>query len=575
SLSILQWEEAGALLATALTKYLNLSLSLRQNSLSKNISSAYLAARIDSALGSLHPVLDRQISQARSTLAQTRNRIMSPICCFPEEVLSEIFVHVITASISVYRWSRYDDRMEQSVIHMYRELHTLLGVCSVWRDVAINRSRLWSIIPFVDPLPRSRTWKTARSARIIKSSIERAGEGDLYLAVTQPCDARLFASLREFASRFHTVNIDAGTGQSTISVAMDMFLHHHSPGPLALSELSLRQQRDSAYFQRVPQEGDFLFAPPSSQEQASFTELVQNISILRISGVQLNWGVMAFSHRLTQVHLQNVLLGYDSALGTVFGALSSATALRDLKLISITTLYDITIGTEARIPEAPTVWLPNLQSLVVQHLYYNTLNFLFSLVDLRGLHSLTLVLNENCHCHHLPGSRGIEVFDPEDLDFLVLLDDIPLKTLLVDGTGDTLNHWLSPLQLESLLKSVPTLETLYLRSFPFDDEYCRAMKRSSQTHDFPFPRITELYITCASIQDKVAFKDMITSHLGSIQHVEVGGAVYAEPEDLVESMPLEEDEELVNWLEDKVQSFRLLDKVYYPPQFDEPVWQLW
>ncbi|CAE6454627.1 hypothetical protein ACGC1H_002472 [Rhizoctonia solani] len=568
--SVKLWEEAGAQAATALSKYLELSLSLERHCLLDATPPAYLAARIDSALSSLHSVLNHHISEARSTLAQTRNRVRSPIYCFPEEVLSEIFSYAVSnAAESPFSFM---DTVDATVIKTHHQLHTLLGVCSVWRNIALNQTELWTVVPIVNTLLRTGNWIDAQFSRIITRSIERAGTKGLHLAVTQSCNSRVLATLRDFTSRFHTVNIDAG--ELTISHIMDMFLHPTSPTSPTLSQLSLRQEREPAYFEQIPREFNSLFGS-SSDEQSSFADLVQNLSALRISGVQLSWDRMSFSQQLTELLLHNVLLGYDSKLNLLSDALSAATELQDLKLISVRTFYDFTIDTDVRLPYAPTIFLPNLQTFVIQDLYFNTLKFLFSLLNSSCSHCLTLVLNEKGESVHYPGF--IQAIDREDLDQLVLSNDIPLDTLFIDWglAFATQRQQLSALGLGSLIRSVPTLEKLYLRWFTFNKEYCEAIKRPSQGPDSDFPHLTELYLHMVKIQNKTAFKAMIASHLQSLEYLEVGGTVVSNHEDPEELVTIEEDEELVTWLTDNDLSFRIVYGSHCPRQFDKLRWLLW
>ncbi|CUA72677.1 Glycogen debranching enzyme [Rhizoctonia solani] len=564
--SIQEWEEAGRSLSTAATRYLELSLTLGQKASLGNVSPTHLATWIDSSICSLRVDIAHKVSQAQSTLARERNRILSPISQFPEEILSEIFGHVITAPPSLT--GEHQNIMEQGLVNMYRRLHTLLEVCSVWRKIALNRSRFWSFIPIVNTLSRNRLWQTAQYTRIIQSHLKRAGMGGLHLAVTQSCDPRFLSSLGDYASRFRTVNVDAG--QSTISAIMDMFFYQRSSEPLTLSQLSLRQMRDNAYFENSANGTEYLFAP-SSQEQRSFTQLVKNLCVLRISVAKLHWDQILFSHRLVELNVQNVLFGYDSALTVFFNALSSATELRDLKLMSIRTLYDLALDTETRLPAVPTVYLPTLQSLTIHNLYYNTLNFFFSSVDPRCLHGLKLVLNDKCHSLHLPES--VDALDDDEFDFSTLLGGIPFENVFIDGPRGNNDHWLLPSELGSLMNSVSTLKVLHLHSLNLDEEYCEAMKNPNHPQDSNFARLTELYLTWISIPDKAAFKAMITSHSGSLRYLEMGGDARDSPEG--PRTGLEEDEEFIAWLKDNVPKFRLREERYYPPQCREPEWQLW
>ncbi|KAG8689324.1 hypothetical protein FRC11_003153 [Ceratobasidium sp. 423] len=232
--AIREWEEAGVSLSTAPTKYLSMSLSLGARSVSEGIPLESLATRVDVALGSLHITLEREIVQARSTLAQTRNRILSPVFRFPEEVLSEIFINVVFAPTNqlesdveeVDTWP-----MEYSIMKIYRALHKLLAVCSVWRKIALARGVFWCTVPIFDSPIRVMRRKQATNL-----SIERAGTGDLHLVATLPYGSNVLDldALAKHATRFRTANILTKVDHTTRAI-METLLDQASPGPSALS----------------------------------------------------------------------------------------------------------------------------------------------------------------------------------------------------------------------------------------------------------------------------------------------------------------------------------------------------
>ncbi|KAL5632290.1 hypothetical protein ACGC1H_000334 [Rhizoctonia solani] len=280
--AIKQWEEAGTLLIDILTKYLDLSLSLEENALSEGAPPPPkdLATRIDSALSSLQTVVDPHVSQARSALVRTRNRILCPIHELPREILSEIFMNAVFASPNASK----PEPLEDNVTRMYLTLHNILGVCKVWRDIASNQGTLWAVIPIFDFPSRTREGKDKQVDTVLLRSIVRA-KGHLHLVATQPCDtyAALLAAL---APRFRTANISSKS-RSSVRKALDFFLGWDSFGSFALSQLCVHQKRDESYFYKPPKQKNYVF-PRNSPDQGLFEKLSQNLSLLRIRGAQLH-----------------------------------------------------------------------------------------------------------------------------------------------------------------------------------------------------------------------------------------------------------------------------------------------
>ncbi|KAG8704538.1 hypothetical protein FRC11_009784, partial [Ceratobasidium sp. 423] len=317
--TIHQWEEAGIALANALKKYLDLSLSLESNCLVEGTPPRDLATRIDSALESLHVVLDRQVAEARSSLAKTRDRILSPIYRFPEEVLSEIFMNVAFTFDRGYP----EDIDESRIVEYYRRLYRLLGVCTSWRNAILSRGVFWSIVPVI----YSTAW-CLMTERAAKLSLERAQGRPLHFTAFLSYSSYDFL-LAEYASRFRTINIASGTeALEDMQRFLADFLYSQSAEPRSLTQLSLCHKYEPTYYDRLPVEEDYVH--DNSSPEDPFNELTSDLSILRIKGAQFNWDRITFSHRLTELHLQDIMVGYDTSLQNLIEALSSATQLRDL-----------------------------------------------------------------------------------------------------------------------------------------------------------------------------------------------------------------------------------------------------
>ncbi|KAL5637359.1 hypothetical protein ACGC1H_001113 [Rhizoctonia solani] len=146
---IQQWEEANTLLTTAVSRFCDMSTLLEQQCTSRSKAPGNLISWIDSSLNYLQSTLGRQLTRARVSLAQTRNRLARPTT-IPHEILCEIFLHV------VYDPTDADDPaavmicMERRVEKIYRRLYSLLGVCTAWWRSGLAYKALWSVIPIVD-----------------------------------------------------------------------------------------------------------------------------------------------------------------------------------------------------------------------------------------------------------------------------------------------------------------------------------------------------------------------------------------------------------------------------------------
>ncbi|KAG8689323.1 hypothetical protein FRC11_003152, partial [Ceratobasidium sp. 423] len=75
---------------------------------------------------------------------------------------------------------------------------------------------------------------------------------------------------------------------------------------------------------------------------------------------------------------------------TLLHALNSATELHDLKFISVITCSDQALAQNARV--STRISLPNLRSLLIEDLHFNTLDLLLPSITSRS-HHLTLSLS--------------------------------------------------------------------------------------------------------------------------------------------------------------------------------------
>ncbi|KDN41171.1 hypothetical protein RSAG8_07585, partial [Rhizoctonia solani AG-8 WAC10335] len=557
--TVRHWEKASTSLATALSMYLDLCTLLGANSLKEGMQPKALAMRIDSALDSLHTILDQQLGQARSTLSKTRNTILSPATRLPEKVIAKIFTYVVFSDQGSDRGSVAT--MEESVIAVYRPLHNLLEVCSVWRNATLARGEFWSIVPVLEyPFP------APKLKNAIDLSLERAGPRELHLAgMLLPNRTVYVEILGKHASRFRTVNI-ISESQKAIRSMMDILIG--SGTPTQLSELSIYQKQIS-FYSREPVEPDHIYPiyPESLDPNIdTFHDLLHSLSILRVRGTQIHLHMMRSSN-LTKLRLQEFNFGYDHIM--IIGLknlLSSTTRLRELELVSVRTL----INSGWSLDYTASNWaitVPSLQTLLIQDLYYNTLTYLLASITSRS-HNLTLYLTENYYQypdveHEKSGSPDLATLDR-------ILKCTPIHTLCIDNTP-----WLASSQLRDLLKSMPMLETLRLDGRQLLDENWNAIQRPGfQESYYSFPHLINLHLSRVRLDDEEALKKMVASYSGSMKRMVLGAAVLNEANNWAWTS-LRGDEEIVTWLREKVPDFQLMDYAYQPPEFQPDQWPLW
>ncbi|CAE6352780.1 unnamed protein product [Rhizoctonia solani] len=526
------------------------------NSLKEGVPPELIATRIGAALETLYTTISINISQVRSKLAHTRNQILSPTYRLPDEVLTEIFSYVIFTPLDPYDPITITD----SLVKMYRPLHTLASVSRMWRNLALSRGEFWSTVPIVDPdySPLSLRFKQATDL-----SLTRATHGDLHLAAIRDHQHRPIRSLRDHASRFRTVNITSKSRYS-IDSTLRPFLTLDSSS--RLTELSLRVESDaSSKPNDLLQDKDHLF-PLDSEDRKSFDKLLKSLSVVRICGIPIHWGQTLFSKQLVELHLQDITLGYDAAMANLLSALVTATELRKLKLISVNTFLD----TRSISPKPTSIALPKLESLLIQDLYNHTLYLILETIASRT-HDLRLHLTRKCVQINMPGQ-----FEPDEFGIDELYDPLEkasVGTLLIHG-GDH-DPWISPDELETIIQLMPDLVCIEMDSWVYTREYCRALERPHDSHSHPFPQIEYLHFSWAKILDETAFKLMVLSHAGVLEQMILGAAVPGGPGGTEDWRPLEDNDEIIRWLEIHVDTFIHMDYSFEQPEFLPPKWQLW
>ncbi|CAE6415145.1 unnamed protein product [Rhizoctonia solani] len=555
-----QWKDAGVSLSVALTKYLELSLSLGTEAFSGETKLKELASQIDSGLCSIQTTLNQQISRTRSTITQARNLALSSIYCLPREILSTIFMNVVFSPPT-------SESAEASVAGIYLKLYNLLATCKEWKDVVLNQGEFWSIIPILDLSPQAYGVDWKKFGCVLSRCIERS-KGNLYLVANKLHDASYDDLLATLSPRLHAINISTNN-RSVVRGIMNIFLRPYSPDPRALSELSVYQDQEEQYYNNPPSKEDHIFRL-NSLEQGSFENLALKLSVLRIRGAQFHWDTFSFSHSLTELHLQEINFGYDSTVASFLGTLASASGLHVLKLISVRSFYRGPLNFN---PVAERgIQIPNLRFLLVDDLYFNTLDCILSLVGSRS-HDLTLLLSRRCRFIDCPASE-VGVQDATWESLCELLREVPIKKLLI--SGDRQSQWPSPSELKELIKlTAPGLETLWVNLWDFDATCFDVLTYRPVPQDSSEPtlNLVNLHLTCARIHDQGAFLEMVLSQSRSLQHMLLGAA--ARSHKMVGWVHLQENYPLASKLKNTVPNFQLVDCDDMPSEFQDAPWQLW
>ncbi|CAE6474035.1 unnamed protein product, partial [Rhizoctonia solani] len=564
--TIKRWEEAGASLVAAVQDYLDLCVNLGTNTVRDGAEPKDLVSRIDSTLDAVHTRISRCIGESTSALARTRNKVASLVHKFPEEVLSEIFLNVIfdrNSSKGVELLS-----MKHGVWLVYRRLYNLMGVCSTWRDIAMARGAFWSIIPMVPSA-------SPKSKVPFELSLQRAGGSALHLAADNSSTSslgNLTAVLSRYGLRFRTAIITMDD-EKAIRLAISELLKYTHHG--SLSELSIQFTQSLGVLDDLPEDFDYVF-PRGSPEQASFSSMMQSLTAFRTYGTLFHWDTIAFSARLTEFRIEQVALGYDDAIIPVVRALSSASSLRDLKIISVTTFRNARQDRDSLLP----VTFPNLESLLLQDLYLNTLEYLLPMLA-PGSYSLALFLSQNSIEISVSDDESIDESEVEFFDFVGLcrvLGHTSVDTLMLSGHQGS--AWVRGAKLRRLLGSMPTLKTLKIENWEFGPElsewkYLRpGQNTQASSNDDSFPALENLHLSSIRIRGSKGFHKVVTSH--PLQRVTLGGTILVVRQDGTNRWrALKEGCPLVKWLRGKVPDVRLVEADYRPPEFCSNLWKSW
>lgn len=268
--------------------------------------------------------------------------------------------------------------------------------------------------------------------------------------------------------------------------------------------------------------------------------------------------------------------GYDEAIVPFVQALSSAPNLRDLKIMSLSTLRNF--AAQAPTPSS-RITLPGLRSLHIEDLHLNTLEYLVQILA-PACYKFTLfpthkVLTDNILLNATV--TVIEEVETEETRRTRIFNT--LKWILVDTlvvSGYVKSDWLSTPNFFDFLRAMPTLKTLRVYYWYFYKELCQGLtpvnNDRAPSKDYPFPALRNLYLTWINIPNEEDIQSIITSH--PLQLVELEGSFWVSQTN--EWAPLHENSSAVQWLRRNRSDLelRLVEKGH-APEFYSHEWRLW
>ncbi|KAL5633535.1 hypothetical protein ACGC1H_003882 [Rhizoctonia solani] len=567
--SITRLKEASTSLVAAFKEYLdichNLGASLRREA----AKAEDIVDAIDSTLKTVDTVMISQhLGQTCAVLTRIRNQSVSLFFRIPPEVMSQIFENAVFDPRDSETSS--PEPFARHVRLIYRRLHNLLRVCSTWNDIITAREVLWTVLPMIEGFP-------IIVHDIPQLRIQRAGGSKLYLAAAFRWAT--FDNLKwdfsdvliGYGPRFYAINVTANE-HSIIQDTISMLLSSNRGPPQSLSQLSIQFKKEATHYQpnAPPLHSDCVI--PLESHEALFTNMIGRLTALRISGTLFQWDTMVFSSRLVEFRLDHVTLGSDEMLIPFMQALSSASELRDLKIISVNT-YCLESPTDI-VTQTP-VSFPKLQSLHLQDLHFNTLEILLPMIT-PGSHHVTVYFTEQSLYDNLltdnndEGRQEAYRSRVEVSDWHPALGLVPVHTLMMSESPDSGTRWLTSGMLCGLLEALPALKTLKMDLWHFDQVVWADLNRRNHPR---LPALENLHLTQAIIHNTSNSRDMLASH--PLQQVILGGVKSTHMDGQSSSEPLQEDSDIVQWLRGTVPDFHLIDHTYRSSEFYLGDWQLW
>ncbi|CAE6474121.1 unnamed protein product [Rhizoctonia solani] len=578
--------------------------NLGTDSLNEGARPEDLAARIESILETVHAVISDQLPKTTAIISRTRNKSVTPIFRFPEEVLAEIFTNAIFGQHNPN--GPEPPTMKQNLRMIYDRLHQLRRVCSTWNDIIIARGVLWSVVPLIlgkDPSPYQLSLQRAGSQLHLAADIELDGSVNSYdLVETDDMGEALYGLLSEYGPRFRTISLVVHENHPEIlRGTVDRLLQHGTALSLSQLSMSLRDPIcfDSSVDSRTGFPADhWWILPHGSPQQTSFSSLLASLTTFRIHRAYFHWESVSFSSRLLELRVQSVALGYDDEIAPFLHALNSAPELRDLAIIDVRTFAktDVAVNMKA----FPIVTLPQLQCLFIEDLYLNTLELLLPRVA-SGPQGLKLCLGSKClkinrrgrsnPIHRLFNFPEANMSDEDNEDS----DDRPTNIeRLWAGLGSTQVDTLilRPLQdymglsrslLHTLLRVLPDLKTLKMDGWDiFRSDYKPSPRRYILSFDEPMDpeyalssALENLHLTGLRVHDMGVFREMVTDHPLQQIVIEGLGEVACQNDRGYALEPLEENQSFLNWLRENAPNARLVNSKYCVTERQMTGWKPW
>ncbi|GAB1524811.1 hypothetical protein RhiTH_007967 [Rhizoctonia solani] len=433
---------------------------------------AHLLSQIEHQLHSFDTLIISRLNAARSSMACFRNRLASPIHRLPDEILSRIFDYSINL-YDIEQSHHLSSQYRTQVI--YRNLHTLLGVCSVWRRVGMSHCALWSLVPVV----RNRNDRFMSTAAQL--SLERASGSKLHLVAElnrERLDMENYVRemLTEYGPRFSTINLHSDS-MAPIRVAVRKLVKSVRNASSSLTGLSICHHRPDKFMARGI---DDIYGQ-SDPDQDDFNRLLEPLRVLRLCGLKIHFGSLSFRN-LTELRLQDMWAGRTVDVQDFIWSLSSAAQLRRLEIISILN-HPNQINTTPRSYDFP-ITLPALEVLYLEDLFKDLLDLILESIA-PGSHHTTLHLTGKC----------VRTYPPRDNEVLGFHDsklgNFKIDTLMIGH--DLGGHGPA---LRPLLEMLPTIKTLYMDCLTLTPSNLRPLINHAGPGKPPvnFPRLTKLYI---------------------------------------------------------------------------------
>ncbi|CUA78487.1 Chaoptin [Rhizoctonia solani] len=547
-----QLVEINTSLANAASRLWDLSIAIEAHHTPTNTLYPGLYDCLNSSLRLLDHTLNEKLLPARLALAKAHSQSIGSIMSLPDEILSSIFVSAVyDPNDKKYPFPATD--MHTHLCQIYRRVHSLLEVCTRWRNVGIACSRLWKIIPLsIAPDGSRRLLST-------ELSLQRARGDNLHLVAISPCPLPYFSE--KLAGHWHRLsNLNIWSDHSSPTVIRDILnlLIQHG-APRSISKLSLIWS-PWPWESSDPQSQSSLHAQ-LAQSEPQFSQLLHSLAVLRICKVRMNWARVNFSECLVELWISNIKLHGSSTITGFLDMLSSAHGVRDLAILSM----DMTLQ-EGEIFPSRMVSLSQLESLHLDSLSLNCLRVLLSAI-LPGAYYTTLGLREDTTYHNSTYDEFVQQ------DF-ALLKARKIDRLIVSPTGSA--PWDSTPGLRLLLESVPKATSLAIGFYRFHANLIKALTPTEPGNDAvssneTFPRLQTLEFFAFESRSPLShlleeFKTLVRGHAIRRLIIECNVSSAQDADD--------EEDELVHWLKVNIPEFYTCSCSYENP-VGISEWRLW